>query len=137
MARSNRQTEAIFQRGAGRAREGGGGCRRIKALSFFSQICVNVKSSEACEPIRPTLRFMVHDIGQIYAKPHARLKETVHSLEADCTVVVVLRSWFLSSVSLSSSFFFFSSAGRLHNALLMVFTPLTLFPGLQRLPSLI
>lgn len=107
MARSNRQTEAIFQRGAGRAREGGGGCRRIKALSFFSQICVNVKSSEACEPIRPTLRFMVHDIGQIYAKPHARLKETVHSLEADCTVVVVLRSWFLSSVSLSSSFFFF------------------------------
>lgn len=53
---------------------GGGGCRRIKALSFFSQICVNVKSSEACEPIRPTLRFMVHDIGQIYAKPHARLK---------------------------------------------------------------
>lgn len=53
---------------------GGGGCRRIKALSFFSQICVNVKSSEACEPIRPTFRFMVHDIGQIYAKPHARLK---------------------------------------------------------------
>lgn len=90
MARSNRQTEAIFQKRVGRAREGGR--HRIKALSFFSQICVNVKSSEACEPIRPTLRFMVHDIGQIYAKPHARLKETVHSLKADCTVVVVLRS---------------------------------------------
>lgn len=40
----------------------------------FSQICVNVKTSEACKPIRSALRFMVHDIGQIYAKPHIETK---------------------------------------------------------------
>ena len=125
-----------FSSGGGRGL--GGGCHRIKALSFFSQICVNVESSEACEPIRPTLRFMVHDIGQIYAKPHARLKGD-HTFSPGRLHCCGCLAFVIPLLCISFFFFFFSSssAGRLHNALLMVFTPLTLFPGLQRLPSLI
>lgn len=61
----NQQTEAIFQR------SGGGNATELRHF-LFSQICVNVKSSEACKLIRPTLISMVHDIGQIYAKPHIK-----------------------------------------------------------------
>lgn len=71
----NQQTEAIFQR------KGKKNATELRHFDFlFSQICVNVKSSEAREAIRPTLIFMVHDIGQIYAKPHIRQKGTMHSL---------------------------------------------------------
>lgn len=57
-------------------------CRRNKALSFFQlfllrKLCVSALSSEACEPLRSTWRFMVHDIGQICTEPHVRQKEAI------------------------------------------------------------
>lgn len=62
----NQQTEAIFQR-----RGGEKNATELRHF-LFSQICVHVKSSEACKLIRPTLISMVHDIGQISAKPHIK-----------------------------------------------------------------
>lgn len=70
----NQQTEAIFKKKKKKSR-GKKNATELRHFGFlFSQICVNTKSSEAHEPIRPTLRFMVHDIGQINAKPHIKTK---------------------------------------------------------------
>lgn len=61
-------------------KEGGGEKNATELRHFlFSQICVHVKSSEACKLIRPTLISMVHDIGQISAKPHIK-HSLIHSV---------------------------------------------------------
>lgn len=108
-----------FSRGRGHATE-------FKYFPLFNtQICVNVKPCEA--HIGPSLISWVHDIGQIYTKPHTNITGGACIL----LIVVVMIPHFCISF-----FFFFSSAENIYNALLMVFAPLSPFVRLQRLPLL-
>lgn len=67
---------------------GGGHATELKYFSLFNtQICVNVKPSEA--HIGPSLISWVHDIGQIYTKPHTSITGGAYIL---LIIVVVLPS---------------------------------------------
>lgn len=108
-----------FSRGRGHATE-------LKYFPLFNtQICVNVKPSEA--HTGPSLISWVHDIGQINTKPHTNITGGAYIL----LIVVVMIPRFCISF-----FFIFSSTENIYNALLTVFTALSPSVTLQRLPLL-
>lgn len=64
----NQQPKAIFKKG----QKDQNGTEVNQFL--FSEMWLKIKLSQAREPVRSPLIFMVHDIGQICSKPHVQTK---------------------------------------------------------------